>query len=133
MRHATCIFLVGLVVLGLPSSGDAHGVGKVRKELTEQGYEDLEFQRTRPPFKLDACKDGTIYHLHVDFYGVVTKKEAVGDCNGGGTATIDDGSTAEDDATDEDSRITDQARSRAWRYWGNDYICLLYTSDAADE
>jgi hypothetical protein len=36
----------------------AHGVAKVRKELAEQGYKDLEFQRTRPPFKLDACKDG---------------------------------------------------------------------------
>jgi hypothetical protein len=113
-----------LIMLAFATSGAAvaHGVGKVRKELTDQGYEDLEFQRTRPPFKLDACKDGTIYHLHVDFYGKIIQKKAVGDCSGVEPAVTDDGSAAEDDAADQDTRITDQARSRAWRYWGNDYI-----------
>ena len=111
-----------VIAIAASSAVFAHGVGKVRKELTDQGYEDLEFQRTRPPFKLDACKDGTIYHLHVDFYGKIIQKKAVGDCSGGEPAVTDDGSAAEDDAADQDTRITDQARSRAWRYWGNDYI-----------
>ena len=44
----------------------AHGVERVRRELTEQGFEQLEFQRTKPPFKLDACRDGQRFHLHVD-------------------------------------------------------------------
>lgn len=95
----------------------------MRKELTEQGYADLEFQRTRPQFKLDACKDGTIYHLHVDFYGKITETIAIGDCDGDvGSATADDPNTAEGESAGEETGITDQARSRAWRYWGNDYI-----------
>jgi len=60
----------------------AHGVERVRRELTEQGYEQLEFQRTKPPFKLDACRDGQRFHLHVDYYGKVTEQTSIGPCDG---------------------------------------------------
>jgi tetratricopeptide (TPR) repeat protein len=58
----------------------AHGVERVRRELREQGFEQLEFQKTKPPFKLDACRDGERYHLHVDYYGKITEKTAIGPC-----------------------------------------------------
>lgn len=90
----------------------------------------MEFQRTRPPFKLDACKDGTIYHLHIDFYGKVNQKTAIGECDGGSTdAPRDDSDGRVEDSGDEtvvddadlgENKITDEARSRAWRYWGTD-------------
>jgi hypothetical protein len=58
----------------------AHNVERVRRELLEQGYEQLEFQRTKPPFKLDACRDGEKFHLHVDYYGKVTEQTPIGPC-----------------------------------------------------
>ena len=63
----------------------AHGVERVRRELTEQGFEQLEFQRTKPPFKLDACRDGQRFHLHVDYYGKVTEQTPIGLCDGEAT------------------------------------------------
>lgn len=123
MKHSAVAIICLLLIPAASRDAQSHGVAKVRKELSEQGYVDLEFQRTRPPFKLDACKDGTIYHLHVDFYGKITEKTAIGDCDSDhGTATADDPDTSEDEADGEGTGITDQARSRAWRYWGNDYI-----------
>ena len=59
----------------------AHGVERVRRELTEQGFEQLDFQRTKPPFKLDACRDGQKFHLHVDYYGKITEQTPIGPCS----------------------------------------------------
>jgi hypothetical protein len=59
----------------------AHGVDRVRRELTEQGFEQLEFQRTKAPFKLDACRDGERFHLHVDWYGKITEQTPIGSCD----------------------------------------------------
>jgi hypothetical protein len=71
----------------------AHGVERVRRELTQLGYEQLEFQRTKPPFKLDACRDGQRYHLHVDFYGKLTEQTLLGPCNGEDAQAPADGAT----------------------------------------
>lgn len=85
-------FAVGVLVfvaLDWTTSVCAHGVEGVRRELTEQGFEQLEFQRTKPPFKLDACRDGQRYHLHVDYYGKITEKTAIGPCSESGSSTRD--------------------------------------------
>jgi hypothetical protein len=58
----------------------AHNVERVRRELTEQGFDQFEFQRTKPPFKLDACRDGERFHLHVDYYGKITEQTPLGSC-----------------------------------------------------
>lgn len=129
MKRVVGVIACFLAIAVIAHDVRGHGVAKVRKELTEQGYVDLEFQRTRPPFKLDACKDGTIYHLHVDFYGKITEKKAIGDCRyDEPVASQDDDTIKEDDPagteqpdSDTPSRITDDARSRGWRYWGKDY------------
>lgn len=72
-----------LIVSAIGAAGPvcAHNVERVRRELTEQGFEQLEFQRTKPPFKIDACRDGDRYHLHVDYYGKITEKIAIGSCS----------------------------------------------------
>jgi hypothetical protein len=58
----------------------AHDIDEVRSELRKQGYDQLEFQRTKPPFKLDACRGGQRFHLHVDYYGKITEQTPIGSC-----------------------------------------------------
>lgn len=85
MAHApasSAAAVLVLLALGWVAPAYAHGVERVRRELTEQGYTQLEFQRTKPPFKLDACRDGQRYHLHVDFYGKFTEETLLGPCDG---------------------------------------------------
>ena len=60
---------------------NAHNVDRVSRELRQQGFDQLEFSRTKPPFKLDACRGGERFHLHVDFYGKVTEQTSIGSCN----------------------------------------------------
>jgi len=69
-----------LVALDGLNSAYAHNVERVRRELTAQGFEQLEFQRTKAPFKLDACRDGEKFHLHVDYYGKVMEQTPIGSC-----------------------------------------------------
>jgi hypothetical protein len=69
---AALAFVLVTGAWGIPAY--AHGVDRVRRELAEQGFEQLEFQRTKPPFKLDACRDGQRYHL--------TEQTLLGPCDG---------------------------------------------------
>jgi len=77
------IFVLGglmAVTLVWAHSVHAHGFERVQRELRAQGYDQLDFSRTTPPFKLDACREGERYHLHVDFYGKVTEQTYLGTC-----------------------------------------------------
>lgn len=85
MRASLAAGALVFVALDWATPAYAHGVEKVRRELTEQGFEQLEFQRTQPPFKLDACRDGQRFHLHVDYYGKVTEQTPIGLCDGEAT------------------------------------------------
>lgn len=58
----------------------AHDVDEVREALRNQGFDQLEFQRSKPPFKLDACRGGERFHLHVDFYGKIIEQTSIGTC-----------------------------------------------------
>ncbi len=95
----------------------AHGVDRVRRELTDQGFEQLEFQRSKPPFKLDACRDGQRYHLHVDYYGKITEKTAIGPCGESGAspqnATAPQGAAPTPGASKDTSRCADTANAEA--------------------
>lgn len=85
MAYTRVSLIAGALVLaawGWGASAYAHGVERVRRELTEQGFEQLEFQRTKPPFKLDARRDGQRYHLHVDSYGKLSEQTLLGPCDG---------------------------------------------------
>lgn len=74
-----------LVAFGWAGPACPHGVDRVRRELLQQGYEQLEFSTTKPPFKLDACRDGQRVNLHVDYYGKVTEQTPIGLCDGEAT------------------------------------------------
>jgi hypothetical protein len=83
MALARASFAAGVLVfvaLNGATPAYAHNVERVRRELLEQGYEQLEFSRIKPPFKLDACRDGQKFHLHVDYYGKVTEQTPIGSC-----------------------------------------------------
>ena len=58
----------------------AHDIDEVRSELRKQGFDQLDFQRTKPPFKLDACRGGERFHLHVDYYGKIIEQTSIGSC-----------------------------------------------------
>ena len=94
-RASSAASALVFLALGWAAPAYAHGVERVRRELTEQGFEQLEFQRTRPPFKLDACRDGQRYHLHVDYYGKLTEQTLVGPCAGADTQAPADEATVE--------------------------------------
>ena len=81
MRNAlaavSALSLVGLTAL----PARAHEASQVRYELRQRGYYDIQFIVSEPPqFQVDACRDGERFHLHVDFYGRVTERSAVGRC-----------------------------------------------------
>jgi len=137
MIRALAILLLIILCVNQITPASAHGVARVRKQLKEQGYEQLEFRRRKPPFKLDACLDGERYHLRVDFYGKITKKTAFGSCDGDPDqqedAEADDNTSTtsqeeQDDSTQESSTsepedndtISDEAAARAMRRWGVD-------------
>lgn len=70
------------VVVGLATSAYAHTAEKVRRELESQGYDQIEFKRKKVPFWVDACHGTERFHLHVDYYGKITKKTVTGPCPG---------------------------------------------------
>lgn len=91
----------------------AHNTEEVRRALREQGYDQLEFSRTKPPFKLDACRDGERFHLHVDYYGKVVEQTSIGSCGedaaGPPTTAPPPGAAPTDAFSDEASSITSPA------------------------
>ncbi len=85
MANIRASFAAGVLVLvamDWATPAYAHNVERVRRELSAQGFEQLEFQTTKAPFKLDACRDGQRFHLHVDWYGKVTEQTPIGPCGG---------------------------------------------------
>ncbi len=89
-----------LLTLYCAAPASAHGTKQVSRELTEQGFEQLEFQTTKPPYKLDACRDGQRYHLHVDYYGKLTEQTLLGPCDGEDTKAPADEAAVEAKPTD---------------------------------
>ena len=72
MQASVAMGTLAFFVLGLATSADAHKLKQVRSELMSQGYDQLEFTRTKVPFAVDACRGSKRLHLHVDYYGKVT-------------------------------------------------------------
>jgi hypothetical protein len=72
MKATVAIGTLAFVVLGLPTSADAHKLKQVRRELMLKGYDQIEFTRTKAPYAVNACRGSKRLHLHVDWYGKVT-------------------------------------------------------------
>ncbi len=72
MKASVVKGILAFVVLGFPTSADAHKLKQVRRELMLKGYDQIEFTRTKAPYAVDACRGSKRLHLHVDWYGKVT-------------------------------------------------------------
>jgi len=110
MRARRTVGIILLVILASVTNVYAHKAEQVRRELQSQGYDQIKFKRTKPPFWVDACLGAELLHLHVDFYGKVTKKTVTGPCPGRDTpdaATISPEAAPLEDATvNENSSIS---------------------------
>lgn len=82
-----------LVVLAWATNVSAHKAQQVRSDLESRGYDRIEFKRTKPPFRIEACLGEQLFDLRVDFYGKITKKTVTGTCPG--RAAADDGIVTE--------------------------------------
>lgn len=80
MRAKFAVEALIFVACTWAASAWAHDIDEVRDALRQQGFDQLEFQRTKPPFKLDACRGGERFHLHVDFYGKIIEQTSIGSC-----------------------------------------------------
>jgi len=65
---------LAFVVLGLSTSAYAQNLERVRRDLELQGYDQIEFTRTKPPISANVCIGGKRLRLHLDDYGKITKK-----------------------------------------------------------
>ncbi len=72
MKAIVAMGTLAFVILGLPTSADAHKLKQVRRELMLKGYDQIEFTRTKAPYAVNACRGSKRLHLHVDWYGKVT-------------------------------------------------------------
>ena len=75
---------IAFVTVGGAASASAHDAPQVRHELRERGYYRIQFLVNRAPFQVNACRYGDRYHLHVDWYGRVTERVRIGECQGQG-------------------------------------------------
>jgi len=67
------------MMAGPASARDAY---QVRHELQERGYYSIRFVDARPPhFRVNACRGGERFVLHVSFYGRITERDAIGPCH----------------------------------------------------
>jgi hypothetical protein len=93
----------GLAIMFLGASGaDAAGVGAVNfsrdssailhrvhsvyeaeETLYRRGYYNVRLERASLPYSFNACKRGTRYHIHVDYYGELVQVDEVGSCGRG--------------------------------------------------
>jgi hypothetical protein len=73
--------VLALSAIGLSGAASAHDAPQVRDELRERGYYDIRFIVDEAPFQVNACRGAERYHLHVDWYGHVTERAAIGECH----------------------------------------------------
>ncbi len=85
MLNALCVTIAAAAAtLSLASSASAHTPQDVVHKLQEHGYRQIEFLDSTPPdYMANACRNGTRYHFHVDYYGVVTERREIGSCGYG--------------------------------------------------
>ena len=63
-------------------TASAHDAYEVRYELQQRGYYSIRFLDAQPPhFQVNACRGGERFHLHVNFYGRITERDAIGPCH----------------------------------------------------
>ena len=57
-----------------------HSVYEAEQTLYRRGFYDVRLERASLPYSFNACKRGTRYHIHVNFYGELVEVDEVGSC-----------------------------------------------------
>ena len=65
-----------------------HSVYEAEQTLYRRGFYDVRLERASLPYSFNACKRGTRYHIHVNYYGDLVQVDEVGPCR-----RYDDGPT----------------------------------------
>lgn len=72
---------IAAAALASATAANAHSAGDVEEILQDHGYSRIQFTDPNPPnYMVNACKDGTRYHFHVDTRGEVTERREIGSC-----------------------------------------------------
>ena len=94
MKASLAAGIVVLIALGGAGAAWAHGKDRVRNQLRDEGYKDIEITGAKPPFEVSACRGGERFRLRIDYYGKKTGETSVGSCNGEASAAPPASSTA---------------------------------------
>ena len=94
MKASLAAGMIALVALGWPSAVWAHGKDRVRNQLRDQGYKDIEITGAKAPFDVTACHGGERFRLRIDYYGKKTEETSLGSCSGEASAAPPATSTA---------------------------------------
>lgn len=77
--------LTGLAALAASgSSAFAHSTDQARNALRDRGYYDIVLERASLPYSFNACKGGSRFHIHMDYYGALIDVDPIGRCDGYG-------------------------------------------------
>jgi len=66
-----------------------HSVDEAEDSLHRRGYYDVRLERSSLPYSFNACKRGTRYHVHVNYYGDLVQVDPIGRCGGNGYGYYD--------------------------------------------
>lgn len=66
------------------SSASAHSINQARNALQDRGYYDIVLERSSLPYSFNACKGGSRFHIHMDYYGALIDVDRIGRCYGYG-------------------------------------------------
>src|SRR5215475_10827154 len=61
-----------------------HSVDAAEDTLNRRGYYDVRLERSSLPYSFNACKRGTRYHIHVNYYGDLVQVDPIGRCGANG-------------------------------------------------
>jgi hypothetical protein len=94
---ALCASTAGAAGLSVPNpvekSGTMvlrlHSVDEAEDSLHRRGYYDVRLERSNLPYSFNACKRGTRYHIHVNYYGDLVQVDPVGPCGANGYGHYD--------------------------------------------
>ena len=57
-----------------------HSLDEAQDTLSNRGFNNIRVERATLPYSFNACKRGTRYHLHVNYYGQVEQADEIGPC-----------------------------------------------------
>ena len=66
-----------------------HSVDEAENSLHRRGYYEVQLERSSLPYSFNACKRGTRYHIHVNYYGDLVQVDPIGRCGPNGYGYYD--------------------------------------------